>query len=479
MTSIMNPGSAFTAPGLAQAVPNGVRPRMAPLGQPPQTQAFGATNNLIGQQINPTNSAQTNMAQGFTNTAAQQYANQAFSPFSMSGQRAGVAGANQQMQGLGFDFGGANAQYGAAQAAQQGAARQAGGMLQGLAGLSNFGGGTASANTGRFNSELDSALQGLQGPDRATLAADAMKLLEERSRGDFDRSLRDVNAKAAAMGRRGAGMTTNDLGDVTVQREKLLDRSRRDLALDAAQRSLDDRMNVANFQRGVAGDRFQGETFNANLADRGLDRNTQAAQFGANFQRGIAGDLYGMGRDTASMAMDVGDRFGTQARDRTGLGERQASFARNSAMDDAELAGVERRDEFNRADFGRQRFNDFSGFQRDRESQDRSNRNELRDERQYQYGLSRDAIGDEYDRMNWEENLRDRRFSRGLGTANFGFGAQSPAGAYANAGANAQQQSADGYGAAGMLLGQIGANRRRGAQPPAPGRPSYDVNRMG
>lgn len=453
------------AAGAAQNLNMTPRPMMgaANTGQPamPAMQGFTATNNLIGQQINPVNSAQTNAAQGRTETAAQQYANQAFTPFSMASQRSGLAGANTQMQGLGLDFGAANTQYGNAMAAQQGARQQSGQMLQGLAGLSNFGGGTASANTGRFNQELDGALAGLQGPDRAKLAADAMALMEERSRGEFDRSLREVNSKAAAMGRRGAGMTTNDLGDVTTQREKLLDRSRRDLALDAAQRTLDDRMAISNQQRGIAGDRFQGETFNANLADRGLDRNTQAAQFGANFQRGIAGDLYGMGRDTASMAMDVGDRFGQQARDRTGLGERQASFARNSAMDDAELAGVERRDEFNRADFGRQRFNDFSGFQRDREQQDRSNRNELRDERQYQYGLSRDAIGDEYDRMNWEENLRDRRFSRGLGTANFGFGAQSPAGAYANAGANAQQQSADGYNAAAMLMGTMAQQRGR------------------
>lgn len=465
MINLNNTGSAFTAPGLAQSVPNGVQPRRA---QSPAMQGFGATNNLIGQQINPTDSAQTGMAQGMTNTAANQYANQSFTPFSMNTQRAGVAGANQQMQGLGFDFSGANAQYNSAMTAQQGAAKQAGGMLQGLSGLSNFGGGSAQADTGRFNSELDGALAGLQGPDRAKLAADAMALMEERSRGDFDRSLRDVNAKAAAMGRRGAGMTTNDLGDVTVQREKLLDRSRRDLALDAAQRSLDDRMNVANFQRGVATDRFGGEQFNANLADRGLDRSTQAAQFGANFQRGIAGDLYGMGRDTASMAMDMGDRFGQQARDRTGLGERQAGFSRNSAMDDAELAGVERRDEFSRADFGRQRFNDFSGFQRDRESQDRSNRNELRDERQYQYGLSRDAVDDEMRRMDAEENIRTNRYNRGMGTANFGFGAPSPVGAYGAAGGIAAQQSADGYGAAGQLLMQMGMRNRNQQTPQTP-----------
>ena len=434
-----------------------------PAGMPPAPgmQAFGATNNLIGQQINPTNSAQTNAAQGRTETAAGQYANQAFTPFSMASQRSGLAGANTQMQGLGLDFGAANTQYGNAMTAQQGARQQSGQMLQGLAGLSNFGGGTASANTGRFNQELDGALAGLQGPDRAKLAADAMALMEERSRGEFDRSLREVNSKAAAMGRRGAGMTTNDLGDVTTQREKLLDRSRRDLALDAAQRTLDDRMAISNQQRGIAGDRFQGETFNAQLADRGLDRSAQAAQFGANFQRGIAGDIYGMGRDTADLSMQMGDRFGTQARDRTALGERQAAFGRDTALNDADLAGVERRDEFSRADFGRQRFNDFAGFQRDREGQDRSNRNELRDERGYQYGLSRDAVDDEFRRIDTEERIRNNRFGRAMDTTNFGFGAASPGGAYANAGAIAGQQSADGYGAMGQLLGTMAMQRGR------------------
>lgn len=440
---------------------SGLKPRTAPAPAMPAMQGFGATNNLIGQQINPTNSGMTNAATGLTMNAANNYANQTFTPFSLATQKQGLTDANTQMQGVNLNFSGANQNYGNAQSQLAGAAGQAGAMLTKLGQQTNFGGGTAQADTTRFGADLDSALAGLNGPDRAALAAQSFGLLEQRSQPGFEMAMRNVNAKNAAMGRRGSGITTNELGDVTLARERELALAKQQLSGDAAAQTLNDRLAISNQQLEAAKARFAGEQTNASLADRGLDRNTQAAQFGANFGRSVAGDIYGMGRDGADLSMSIGDRSGQQARDIGALGERKARFGSDTAMNDAQLSGVERGDEFDRANFGRGQFSDFSSFLSNRESQDRSNRNELRDERGYQYGLSRDAIGDEYDRMNWEETVRNNRFNRGMGTANLGFGEVSPSGAYGAAGANAGAQSADGYGGMAQLLAMYGQQQRR------------------
>lgn len=450
MTSIMNPARTPAAPGLppqqgATGVPGGVQPRMAAGGTGgamPAMQGFTATNNLIGQQINPTNSAFTQGMQDKASGAANAYNNfqfgqfQGLQPMNFGAERGQIAGANSAMQGLGYDFGRANQAYSGVQA------------------LGGFGSGTARADTSRLNADLDGALAGLQGPDRAKLAADSMALLEERSRGEFDRSLREANAKGAAMGRRGSGMMSNELGDITLSREKLLDRSRRDLALDAAQRTLDDRLAISNQQRGVALDRFGGETFNAEMSDRGMARDQQGRHFGAN------------------IGLQLGDRFSDQETARVGLGERQANFSRGTANDLANMTrdtwnsqqserDSARRDEYNQGDFARGRFNDFMGATQQGWGQDRSNRNELRDERGYQYGLSRDAVDDEFRTMNFEESLRGNRYGRGQGYLNSGGDGAGLAGAYGAAGAQQGANAADNYAAFAQMMASLGRNQRR------------------
>lgn len=450
--SAMGPPVGLGGAQPSQMVPNGVQPRRtgANTGQPA---TFGAQNNLISAQINPTNSAFTQGLQNTTQGAANQYANVGFggfnqlAPLNQSAARGQLGQAQGQMQGLGYNFGQANATYGQAQGQVQG--------LQAL-GANSFGGGAAQASTGRFNADLDGALKGLEGPDRGAIAAETLALLEQRSQPQFEQALRGASQKAAAMGRRGAGMTTNELGDITSVRERDLSLARRDLANDAASRTLSDRLDVSNFQRGVAGDRFGAETFNAELSDRGMSRDQQGRQFGANFQRGLLGDQ-----------MALGDRYADQETARVGLGERQAGFTRSLANDGANLTADEwgsaqserdsaRRDEYNQGDFARARFGDFMGATQAAWGQDRSNRNELRDERGYQYGLSRDAVDDEFRTMDFEERLRGNRYGRAQGYLNSGGDGAALAGAYGNAGAMAQGNAADMYGGMAALMAQLG-----------------------
>lgn len=497
---------------------------MAPGSVPGQT-PINPQQSLIGQQFAPQNSATTSWAQGYTQALGNQYASTGFTPFqtqaplNLGASQQGLTQANNAMQGLSLNYGGANTQYGAAQRGLGAAATQAGqqlGALQGMNAATFTGGGANTADfgasTGLINRAMDTtgapfsygsdtgmargmvtpALQAaMTGPERGQIAAESLALLEQRSQPGFERSLRGVMERNAAMGRRGSGITTNELGDVSLARERELALARRDLANEAASRTLQDRMDRANLAMGVtqglgaedrgaagmrlnqagtllsgAGQLANQSQFNANQQENAARRAAEGAQFNATFQRGLVGDRYGMGRDQANLAMGIGDRYSGQEESRVGLGERQAGFGRNVALDAAGLtrdqyqAGVNerdaaRRDEFDRANFTRTRFNDFQGALRDNWAQDANLRNEMRGERAWQYGLSRDAMNDEYRRMDWEEALRQNRYNRALGTTNLGFGA-SPGSAYANAAGAAGDRAGDYYDAFTQWMQQFG-----------------------
>lgn len=447
---------------------------------------FTATNNLIGTQINPTNSRATNQAQGWTSQSGSQYNNyqlkpfQGIQPLSFGTETGMLNDAQKQMQGTSYDFSGANGAYGQAQSQQKAAAAGAGGYAAqaaqlAQAGTSGGGGYSQAADTGRARELAMKGLEGLQGPDRVALAGDALKIMEERSQPGYEQSLRSVNQKSAAMGRRGSGVTTNELGDVTLARERELALARRDAANQAAGQTLDDRLNVVNASQGVAQGFGSLDQSGASINDAATRAGSANSLQAAGLMRGLGNDAYGMGMDGANMSMSVGDRYGDQARDRTGLSERQSSFTRGIANDRAGLTrdvygaarderDTSRDDEFRTGDFLGNRFDRNAGYLNQNQGQDRANRNEMRDERDYQYGLDRDSIDDGYRQQGWEEQLRNNRYTRGLGTANLGFGAESPAGAYGAASDRYGQQSADGYGLVGAGLefaGNAGTRRRR------------------
>lgn len=527
--------------GTGMAVPGGVQQRRTG-GGTPATQPFTATNNLIGTQINPVNSAFTQGLQNQTQGAANQYAGFGFKPFqgvsplNLSSQTGMLNGANTQMQGLGFNFGGANSQYGNAQA-QLGAGRErATGELTGLQGLgieAFSGGGANMADFSKAENKLGGvegmmgpsfgyegdtkAARGLtsaaleramNGPERNALAAESLALLEERSRRGYDDAMRTTADQQSAMGRRGSGQTAKALNDVTNRREQELAWARRDLANEASSRTLEDRTGRANLAMGItaglgnedrgaqslrndqarilidsAGMLGDNAKFNASQGEAASQRAAQGSQFGANFQRGLSGDLYGMSQDASRLSMDVGDRFGQQERDRIGLGQDQANFTRGIGNDLARFSGMEndsarverndsRRDEYNQGDFARSRFNDFNSAFQGQQNQDRSSRNELRDERGFQYGLSQDAIDNEYRRMDFEEGLRNNRFNRGLATANTGFGAPSPANAYGMAGGQARGMSEGSFGDMASIIAMMGARGGRRSGGGAGGAPA-------
>ena len=112
-------------------------------------------------------------------------------------------------------------------------------------------------------------MQGLWGPDRASLAESTFNRLRQSTEPAFQKELQGVGQKAAALGRLGAGMTTSDLGDVVQRREQGLTYEAGRLADEAAGKSLDDRLNVAGARLGASG-QFTDEDLGRSGAYRSL-----------------------------------------------------------------------------------------------------------------------------------------------------------------------------------------------------------------
>jgi hypothetical protein len=91
---------------------------------------------------------------------------------------------------------------------------------------------------------------------------------------------------------------------------------------------------------------------------------------------------------------------------------------------------------------------------------DRADRTEQRGERDYQYGLSRDATNDALNQRMMEEQLLNSRFARGQGMFGAGY-SQNPTGTYGQQADSFGQDAAASYGAMGDLFGSSVLNKRR------------------
>lgn len=100
------------------------------------------------------------------------------------------------------------------------------------------------ADTAASRGAMFTALKGLQTlPDRQQLALDALQLFDEQTDAGYQQRLREVGQRAAKLGRMGSGMTTSELSDVFVARERDRDAVKRGLANEAAGMQLDDQLS--------------------------------------------------------------------------------------------------------------------------------------------------------------------------------------------------------------------------------------------
>lgn len=119
----------------------------------------------------------------------------------------------------------------------------------------------------------------LQGPDRGQLAAQTFNLLREQTEPAYQQALQGVGRRAATLGRIGSGVTTTELGDVTLQREKALAQAQQGLSLQAAGQTLQDRLQTLG---GILG--AQGQLFGQQSALRGELRGERGYQAGLEQQ---------------------------------------------------------------------------------------------------------------------------------------------------------------------------------------------------
>jgi hypothetical protein len=366
-TMISDPASAFkpqVAPGTPSMAPSPTTvTRTATPVQTPQTGSTAVSMRPGGSTITsqspvagapgtpftdirsrmfmPGQSAGTSQVQGYTNQLAGQLAGQQFQPFQ------GIEGGS----------------YNPSDEAQQ--LRQR--IMEQL------------ENTGRL--------------DRGGLAMQAFDLMRTRSDPAFQQSLRQVGQKNAALGRLGSGMVTSDLMDVTAQRERDLGYAQRDMALEAAGLSLQDRLAQLNASQGVFG-QFTGDD-----------------------------------RANAGFQMDLRNER---------RGERQAGL--NYGLDT----------------FGARHglLNSMGGLEQQRFGQDMAGRNEMRDERAWQQGMNQTAMDNALRERLTQEQIFGNDYDRWLrGTATFGglgYGDTGSNQALAGAG-QYQQQAQDGMNNLGQL----------------------------
>lgn len=143
-------------------------------------------------------------------------------------------------------------------------------------------------------------LQGLQdAPDRFKLAQSNYDLFQKDSEPAYQQQLRGVGQKAAALGRVGAGMTTNDLTGALGQHQNLLSGERQRLINTAQDATQQDRLNIQNALQS-AGGLLGGQDFALNQA-RG------------NLALGQAGGFTGLGQNQANReATAVGQQMQQQ-----------------------------------------------------------------------------------------------------------------------------------------------------------------------
>lgn len=494
LTSVGGPQTGGGGLGTGGWTPGDTRSGGPTGGGTPATQPFGPGNNLIGTQINPTDSQRTQNAGAMADTAAQNYANGAtptfkgLAPMDVSGAQAGLQTGNSQYQSQSVgsyqplattNQSGTRNYMGAAGQNINGSAQTAG-----LAGMGQTGGfgfsGDATGVRGQAVSQLNNVLNTT--PDRASLAASAFNRMRGETEADYQKELRGAQQKNAAMGRRGSGMATTDLGDASQRREEFLGTRQMEMADNAAGLTLSDAQAKLAAAQGLSGE-LAGQDLGAGNLNLGY-QNSNNAERGAAFgrSRSMDSDIFGRNMDMAGMENtlarqergDLMDERGERTRTEDRSNEMLRSKGDSSRRTSLDGYGIESdqygraRDErntemdFDQQQFGNRRsiFNDMQGYESGLADRDYRGRNELRGERDYQYGSERDAQNDRRQQMLDEEGLYGDEFNRGMNLFDRGY-AQSAYGATRNAAGDYGDQAAASNASASDLYGEWARSRYR------------------
>lgn len=455
------------------------KPQVATEGPTMMGQPAASPTDLRSQVFNPTASGSTQAAQNMTSGLASRLMNyqmptfQAINPANYAAARGYLGQAAGQLGGMSIG------QYGdiPVNSFQQsygllGQAEQAlPDSFQRIAGGSY----DPSQDTTQSRAMLMAALQGAQGPDRAKLAQQDYDILEKQSEPQWQQDLRTVGQKNAALGRLGSGMVTNDLMDITAQRQRDLGLQREQLATDAAGQSLADKLAALSATSQVFGQLGGEDRANAgvNLDLRNEARGERQAGLDYGFNRenalaGLSGQYAGL--DQARFGEQSQNRDFQFNRDSTaaslaaqragllaGLGQTEGQFATNEFGQQQSERNAQ--DQYALDQFGQQAglFGQMAGLEQQRFGQDLSNRNEQRTDREFQNTLSQEAIQNAQNQAILQDQLYGNAFDRNLraGTAYGSLGYQGDP-------SNAYFTGAEQYGQQGQQAAQGAADQFQG-----------------
>src|SRR5437763_637370 len=111
---------------------------------------------------------------------------------------------------------------------------------------------TPSPDTTAARGGVSQAYGALSGaPDRIALANQAFGELSRASEPGYQTALRQVGEKASTLGRIGSGVTTTELGDLGLQRQKYRGNLQEQLATNAAGQTMSDRLNTLSAGQNV------------------------------------------------------------------------------------------------------------------------------------------------------------------------------------------------------------------------------------
>jgi len=434
---------------------------------------FTPDNNLIGTQFNPTPSGRTQGAQRDTQRAKSAYGNYQFDP-NVKGAYGAANDLAQGQQAFGYtpvagtDLTGARNYL-----AQAGANVGPSSAASGLMGMGETGSFDYSQDTkdlrGMTKGQLDKLLN--SAPDRTTLASNSLKRLIDDTNPQFEQDLRGVNKKAAAMGWGGAGMVTQDLGTVAQRRNEQIIRRSQELADQAAGLTLQDEQDKLNASRGVMTDFGGMDTAAGGLNLGYMQANNQERAAAFDRARATGNDTFNRymdlsGRDADYAGITRNDNLTERDAMRTAANDQNDVLrSRSDAMRryGGDLAGYDQDMFSNR----RSQFNDFANEEQRLYGNDMNNLNFQRGERDYQYGLSRDAQQDRINQRLMEEDLLNSRFRRGQGAFDAGY-SQNPSGVIGGQGQGYADDANANYDAMGNLFGTWAMNRNAPRPAPTP-----------
>lgn len=462
------------------------------------TTTINPANDLRNQQITTTSSNPA--TQGYVNAAAAKVAGQpnytgyrATNPNDGYTQR---ADAYTGQAGAGYDA--ADASGGLARGALAGAGFGAGAnatinptiggdwaarAMQQAQGGAGAGGVSYGGDTGRLRGQVGQGVDTLYGtPDRSKLAADAFGLLQDQYAPKYEGDLRRVNAAAAAGGRVGAGMTTNDLTGVQQAKDNYFSQQARGLATDAAGQTLADNINRLNATQGAFGQLAGTDQSTAQIGNQAAIANTGARQSGLSLAGNLAQQAFGQQSDNRNYAMGLDQAknnlaFGRADLER-GIGSdlRQSAQGRSSLADQAfsrgsSLRGENRLDQLNSHGFEQDqnsadlsRLGAMGQLQGQQFSQDQIQANNLRDERDYQNRMEAQGYQRGRDQYTTQQDQIDRKMQRRgmeIGWAQNGF-TGNPTGVLQGQANQYGQDASQAFGGAGALA-NAWAQQGRGA----------------